>query len=338
MNPYQHITDQIEREFKEHFFVHRDIVNRIDNELINFKQDLFFNNQLSPLLHLFIKGYKTYRSGILLILQGYSQDALVLCRTLQEILISSEYMLQDLPDRSQTFMRFYFHAIEGYLEKLRSIDPSVPIVTQTYVENHASREWGNSRIKNRAEEIGREMEYDLFYTALSKVAHPVPMGLNYFMQELKKEDITYFKLNVGPGVIGSADAIHYLSYFMVQLLVAVTPQLFPNSLSFAASIEINRKTKLFCEQIIARTTRILSLEFPNKVLPMMKIQNANYIRIIDPIEKLELSLSFSNVPFKERKFITVESLLGQAVGVYTEICKNYNRYPNNPPKNINAYL
>lgn len=338
MSPYQHITKQLEREFIEHFEVSRDLVKTIDSELLNVNQELFFNRELSPLLHLFIKGYKTYRSAILLISQGYSQDAIVLCRTLQETLISSEYMLQDITDRSRSFMQYYFHAVDGYLEKLKTIDPDVPILTQTYTEDHASREWGNSKIKYRSEQIGRETEYDLLYTALSKVAHPVPMGFNYFMQEFNREEKEHFIINAGPGIIGSADAIHYVTYFMIQLLLAVTPKLFPNIKSFSVMLEEKRKTKLLFEQIIVRAIRIFNFEFPNLALPILKYQNENKIRVIDPIEKIQMVMDCSNVITNKTSFITVESLLGQALRIYQKICNNYSRYPNNPPTNLNAYI
>lgn len=338
MNPYQHITEQLEREFKEHLFIAKELVEVIDSELLNCKKETFFDSELSPLLHLFIKGYKTYRSGILLISQGYSQDALVLCRTLQETLISSEYMLQDLSNRSRAFMKFYFHAIDGYMDKLKSFDVNVPILTQTYTEDHASREWGNSKIKFRSEQIGREMEYDLLYTALSKVAHPVPMGFNYYMQEFKKNEEQYFILNAGPGVIASADAMHYITYFMIQLLLAVTPKLFPNIESFSNSLEKKRKNELLIEQIIVRTIRIFLMEFADQAIPMMKYQSQSHILVIDPIEKIELVMDCSSALSKEVNFITVESLLGQAYGIYKGICSNYDRYPKNPPENINAYI
>ncbi|WP_138985591.1 DUF5677 domain-containing protein [Paenibacillus dendritiformis] len=338
LNPYQHITQQLEIEFKEHLIVSRELVQKVEIELLNAEQELFFDSELSPLLHLFIKGYKTYRSGILLILQGYSQDALVLCRTLQETLISSEYMLKDITKRSRAFMQFYFHAIDGYINKLKAIDPDIPILTQTYIEDHASKEWGNSKIKYRSEQIGREIEYDLLYTALSKVAHPVPMGFNYYMQEFNKKEEIYFILNAGPGIIGSADAIHYITYFMIQLLLAVSPKLFPNIESFFISLEKKRKSELLIEQIIVRTIRILNIEFPNITIPMMKYHNQSNILVFDPIEENELVIDCSSVLSNEPNFITVESLLGQALGIYKEICSHYTRYPDNPPVNLNAYI
>ncbi|KOP67243.1 hypothetical protein AMS62_19815 [Bacillus sp. FJAT-18019] len=338
MNPYQHITLQLEREFTEHLLVAKELVQTIDRELLNSEQELFFDRELSPLLHLFIKGYKTYRSGILLISQGYSQDALVLCRTLQETLISSEYMMQDISNRSRAFMQFYFHAIDGYIDKLKAIDRDVPILTQTYTEDHSSREWGNSKIKYRSEQIGREIEYDLLYTALSKVAHPVPMGLNYYMQVFNKNEEQYYILNAGPGVIASADAIHYITYFMIQLLLAVSPKLFPNIESFSVLLEKRRKSKLLIEQIIVRTIRIFNIEFPNLAIPMMKCHTQSNILVIDPIEEIKLVLDCSSVLSNEVNFITVESLLGQAFGIYKEICSHYTRYPNNPPENLNAYI
>lgn len=327
------LQEQIKEDFSAHFEVVDETIRTIDRLLVTIEIEELSSTE-AMLLPLFVKAFKTFKACRFLILEGFGQDALMLSRTLFEILVTLEYIEKDVQNRTEAFGRYYYHRMEEYFKRLREDSPPSQILTSKF-NTKKSNKWGKTNIKQRAIQIGRLREYQLAYFQLSEVNHSGAVGLNYYSQAYQNSDGSkFFVFNAGPREIGTADAIHYLVYFFSNVAAVASRVIFPQLTELDLQIRPKLPGELFLEQVKVRLSRILRSEFPglNFIIKTDPFSRLVHILLVENGEWVDIS-----VDGELEAFITPETLTGVAVQTYLGITQSFDLV-NTGTSNIDAWV
>lgn len=328
------IEDNIKSRFSAHFELMELIIRKTGEALASMDSGSILSFPNVAVVPLILKAFKTFQAGELLIRKGYAQDALMLSRTLFEILVTLEYIEQDVPTRSESFMRYYFHQMDRYIQRLDGYSSGSRLITNRF-HTRPSRDWERISIRQRAIAVNRLREYELAYFRLCEVNHSGATGLNYYVQQMTDtQGDQYFVFNAGPREIGTADSIHYLMYFFCEILSVASRLLLPDLAELCEQVKLTRVGEIFMEQIKARLLGILNIELPGRNFLINANHLARSIRItfLDIGEELDVNLGEVNDTFVEP-----ETLLGIAFQTYQALVNSFG-LPNAGERNINSYV
>lgn len=184
---------------------------------------------------LFAKGYKTLLTVQNLCRVGCGSDGLALCATLFENYIDLAYIGRDPDPRSRMYVQYEF--VEKYLqakkllrhnsledelrkyfrERMVELEPRASGLLAQYP--NPSKGWAQRTIRERATEIGKELEYDLFYWIFCTQKHTQPAGITAFVVG----DESGTDVVRGPSMKGVAHAAFWSSMYFLRLCAAFEP-------------------------------------------------------------------------------------------------------------------
>jgi hypothetical protein len=329
------LQEQIKNDLAKHFEVAEILIDEIGQVLVS------PNCQIRPfppeaaIFPLFLKAFKSFRACKLLIYEGYGQDALMLTRALFEILVSIEYIEQDVETRSEDFMRFYFNQTQEYIRRLKRDSPNSMVIASKF-NTKVSDKWVKKTIKQRAIAVKRLREYELAYFLLSEVNHSGAAGLDYYAQDrIDPMGGHQFIFNAGPREIATTDAFHYAIYFFANILSAVTRLILPQLADLDKQISAKLPGELFMEQIKVRLSRILRMELPyrNFLINTDLLSRSLSVLCLEADGKVTFELKNQ----EKGIFISPADFLGYAVQMYIGVVQFY-KLPNLGLKNINSYI
>lgn len=142
---------------------------------------------------LFSKSYKTFWAIHILAQHGFGQDAVILTRSLFEILVTSKYIIAKDADLVEKFVKYDLIVHKKRADKLkedieRERIPRIQeleaffndtVRMQELAESYSQvkdlypdkRYWSDKSIKKMAEDVGLSFDYDYFYQPSSDMVH-----------------------------------------------------------------------------------------------------------------------------------------------------------------------
>lgn len=159
------------------------------------------------------KAFKTYRAITLLVEHQYHQDAVVLARTIYEILLQVIYV-SGVADRGELFLkhdpvdRYYLYMkLSNYPELVEGIDnraAELEILKGQFDELEAdyrkNKGWWGSDLRSLAESLGSEKDYLRVYPLYSSLVHSTSTSVKYYVREIDHQ----LELDVGPSELGKS--------------------------------------------------------------------------------------------------------------------------------------
>lgn len=247
------------------------------NKLVNFHEDelkylytSYINKSgqsgLDKLLFLFCaKNVKTLRAIVLLSNNGFGEDAAQLTRSIYEIYINTQYILQiNTEDRTRLFLDFN---LLDYFDRLTELKKEIKeeIILAEYEQTLSNykkeginkvrkfreqkekeyklrkqiglnnKSWSLITTKQMAIETGNGKLYKQIYWQISQIAHPHPKGLeNYFENKGKN---TYF--SDSPSLNWVSESLVFSSDMFLRFLELINKYF---------KLNIDKRTNLFREE------------------------------------------------------------------------------------------
>jgi hypothetical protein len=184
------------------------------------------------LYFLTMKAFKTHWALTNLCIEGFSEDAGILLRSLFETLVTAFWILKENPeDRAQRYINFDYiltKRLIDSIEKWKKIYPKLEEMNvydkDDVLKNYAKMEdeykdkirWSGKNWKEMAKDVGLEYDYDLNYHYFSQFVHPSIRSALRFV-EIKSNDIVFEMFSKkSTEFIGK---VLYHAYFYMLLLI-----------------------------------------------------------------------------------------------------------------------
>jgi hypothetical protein len=177
------------------------------------------------------KAFKTYRAINLLVEQQYHQDAVVLARTIFEILLQVLYvsgpaergelfLKHDPVDRYYLYIKLLKHPdlVEGIVNRTAELEILKGQFDELEADYRKNKGWWGSDLRSLAESLGSEKDYLRVYPLYSTLVHSTSTSVKHYVLEIDHR----LELDIGPSELGKSLAGFEIATGFVLLVAHVT--------------------------------------------------------------------------------------------------------------------
>ena len=150
-----------------------------------------------------VRSRRAFESFRLLLKQGLYEDAIVVLRSIFELVVHLKYIKADPIARAKRFLSYWFlmarrleegmkEAFKGAPEWLSEdqkalLNTKVAALKGTYADKNS---WSDSRLRDMAKKVGMEFNYKILYRIHCQFVHPSPHMISLYLKKNGKGELS----------------------------------------------------------------------------------------------------------------------------------------------------